>query len=331
MALETAAQAKPVSRRIHRLGIAVAIVVALYSAGWFFVASKFETFLKGHLDGAGPVDIRCPGLSTSGFPFLIGFTCDRTGIADNATGNALTAGAIRVAARIYSPGSAVVELDGPANVSLSDGSSIAAEWKSMRSSFSAGFGGLKTLSAVGQDVTLNYLGDALYNALIAKASHGEFHLRGNGDDLEAAVLARDFQLGAEGAEPILPVLSTSLQITFDGEAELLQGRPVVAKPVKGHLASFRIEMPDGLYGELSGPYEVDDEGYISGQFKTHLEKLDLWERHLLKLFPGAESTISGMAALLRGLAKDDKVTVNLVVDKGTITLSMVPIGKIPPF
>ena len=331
MALETAAQAAPASRKIRRLGIAVAIVVALYSAGWFFVASKFETFLRGYLDGTGAIDIRCPGLSTSGFPFLIGFTCDKTEIADKSTGNALNAGPIRAAARIYSPGSAVVELDGPANVSLSDGSSVAAEWKSMRSSLSAGFSGLKTLSAVGEDVTLNYLSDALYSALIAKASHGEFHLRGNGDDLEAAVLARNFQLGAEGAEPILPTLSTSLQITFDGRAEWLQGRPLAAKPVKGQLTSFRIEMPDGLYGELSGPYEVDDEGYISGQFRTHLEKLDLWERHLLRLFPGAEGTISGMAALLRGLAKDDKVTVNLVVDRGTITLSMVPIGKIPPF
>jgi hypothetical protein len=327
---ETTSGATPVSRKIRRLGIAVAIVVVLYSAGWFFVASKFETFLKAHLDGAGPVDIRCPGLSTSGFPFLIGFTCDKTEIADNSTGNALNAGAVRAAARIYSPGSAVVELDGPANVSLSDGSSIAAEWKSMRSSFSVGFTELKTLSAVGEDVALNYLSDALYSAIVAKASHGEFHIRGNGDDLEAAVLARDFQLGAEGADPILPTLSTSLQITFDGKAELLQGRPLPAKPVKGQLTSFRIEMPDGLYGELNGPYEIDGEGYISGQFKTHLEKLDLWEKHLLRLFPGAESTISGMAALLRGLARDDKVTVNLVVDRGTITLSMVPIGTIPP-
>jgi len=331
MALETApgtpSGPSTASRNIRRLGIAVAIVVALYSAGWFFVASKFETFLKDQMS-RGPVDIACPGLTTSGFPFLIGFTCDKTEVADK--GNSLTAGAFRAAARIYSPGSAIVELDGPANMSLADGSSLEAEWKSMRSSFSVGFTQLKTLSAVGEDVSLNYLSDALYNAIIAKASHGEFHVRGNGNDLEAAVLARNFELGAEGADPILPTLSTSLQITFADRIGVLEGQRLAAKPMRGQLSSFKIEMPDGLYGELSGPYEIDDEGYISGQFRTHLEKLDLWEGHLLKLFPEAKSTISGMAALLRGLAKDDKVTVNLVVDKGTITLSMVPIGKIPP-
>lgn len=331
MALETSAGATPTSRKIRRLGIAVAIVVALYSVGWFFVASKFETFLKDHLNTRGPVDIECPGLATSGFPFLIGFSCDKTEFADRSTGNALTAGAFRAAARIYSPGSAVVELDGPANVSLSDGSSLSAQWKSLRSSFSAGFSHLKTLSVVGEAVSLNYLSDALPDSIDARAAHGELHVRGTGDDLEAAVLARNLEFGVEGGGPVLPMLSTSLQITFDGKAGLLQGRPLLATPVRGQLTSFKIEMPDGLYGEMSGPYEIDEDGYISGEFKTRLEKLDLWEQHLLKLFPDGGSTISGVAALLRGLAKDDKVNVNLVVDKGTITLSMVPIGKIPPF
>lgn len=328
MALEPTAGASPVSRKIRRLGIAVAVVVALYSAGWFFVASKFEDFLKDQL-GRGPVDIQCPGLATSGFPFLIGFTCDRTEISDR--GNSLTSGAFRAAARIYSLGSAVVELDGPANVSFADGSSVEANWKSLRSSFSVGFTQLKALSAVGEDVSLNYLSGALDDAIVGKASHGEFHIRGNGHDLEAAVLARNFELAAKGAEPILPTLSTSLQITFADRIGVLEGQRLATKPVRGQLTSFKIEMPDGLYGELSGPYEVDDEGYISGEFKTHLEKLDLWERHLTKLFPDAQRMISGMAEFFRRLAKDDKVTVNLVVDRGTIKLSMIPIGKIPPF
>lgn len=330
MALETTGGA-PASRKIRRLGIAVVIVVALYSAGWFFVASKFEDFIRTYLGGAGPVDMDCPGLATSGFPFLIGFTCDRTEIGDRTTGNSLTAGALRAAARIYSPGSAVVELDGPANVSLSDGSALTAEWKTMRSSFSVGLSRLKTFSASGEDVVLNVMSTALYDALVARAQHGEFHIRGNGKDLDAAMLARNFQLGFEGGEPILPTLSTSLQMTIADKAGLLEGRLLVAKAMKGELTSFRIETPEGLFGELSGPFEIDDDGYVSGEFKTRLEKLDLWEKNLLRLFPRAESTISGMAALLRGLAKGgDSVTVNLVVDRGTITLSMVPLGRIPP-
>ena len=330
MALDTTAGARPASRKIRRLGIAVVIVVALYSAGWFFVASKIETYLKGFLGGSGPVDIQCPGLATEGFPFLIGFTCQKTEIGNPADGNVVTAGALRAAARIYSPGSAVVELDGPANVSLADGSALLAEWTSMRSSFTVGLSSLKTFSAAGENVALNY--KTADEALRAKASHGEVHLRGNGNDLEAAMLARNFELGQDGvSQPIVPLLSTSAQLTVDGKAELLEGKPLIGKAMKGQLTSFRIEMADGLYGELSGPYEIDDEGYISGEFKTRFEKLDLWQQHLLKLFPEGENTISGLAALLKGLAKGGQdVTVNLVVKKGTITLSMVPLWRIPP-
>ena len=77
-----------------------------------------------------------------------------------------------------------------------------------------------------------------------------------------------------------------------------------------------------------------DSGVLSEtpySFKTRFEKIDLWQQHLLKLFPDAEGTISGLAALLKGLAKGgEDVTVNLVVTKGTLSLSMMPLARIPP-
>lgn len=331
MALDTPRGPTPASRKIRRLGIAVAIVVALYSAGWFYVASKFEDYLSGFMASNGPVDIKCPGLRTEGFPFLMGFTCSKTEVADAATGNALVAGPVRAAAVIYNPGSAVVELDGPANASLSDGTAIEANWSKMRSSFSVGLSSLKTFSATSEDVSLNLMSANLYDAIVAKAKHGEIHFRGNGANLETALLARDFELGAEGGPSILPTLSTSAEVTLDGKADLLEGKPLVSKAMKGTLTSFKIETPEGLYGEMTGPFEIDEQGYISGTFKTRFEKLDLWEQNLLKLFPKADNTISGMAALLKGLAKGGQdVTVNLVVDRGAITLSMLPLGHIPP-
>lgn len=330
MALETTGDASSASRKIRNLGIAVLIVVVLYSAGWFFVASKIEAVVGDFIARPGPVALTCENLKRAGTPFRIGFDCARTSIRDNATGSLVSAGAIRAVAHIFNPGSALVELDGPLNMSLLDGGAMTADWSLLRSGFSVGFSGLKTLSITGEGLSTDYFDYDLIEPILAKAAHGEFHIRANGTDLDVAILARDFSLSTKSGSEILPTLSTSAMLTVRDRAILLEGKPVIGKKASGQLTSFKIEMPDGLYGELSGPYEMDDEGYISGQFKTRLEKLDLWETHLLKLFPDAGSTISGMAALLRGLAKDDKVTVNLVVDKGTITLSMVPIGKIPP-
>jgi hypothetical protein len=331
MALENTAGASTASRKIRRLGIAVVIVVALYSAGWFFVASKIEGIVGDFIARPGPVKIECDGLERMGTPFRIGFACNRTGIKDDDTGSMISGGALRAVANIYNPGSALVELDGPVDASFLDGTVVNANWSLLRSGFSIGLSGLKTLSVTSEGISADLFNYSLIEPILAKATHGEFHVRGNGADLDAAVLARDLSLATKSGTEILPTFSTSTELTVKDKAGLLEGQPLVTKSMNGQLTSFKIEGPDGLYGELSGPFEVDADGYVSGEFKTRLEKVGLWEKQLLGVFPDARGTISGMAALLRGLAGGgDAVTVNLVVDKGTITLSMVPIGHIPP-
>lgn len=331
MALDNVRGPSPASRKIRRLGVAVAIVVALYSAGWFYVASKIEDVVAEFIARPGRLTIGCDGLTRTGTPFRIGFACNQTSLKDDATDAMLSAGAIRAVANIYNPGSAVVELDGPANVSLVDGTAITADWSLLRAGFSVGFSGLKSLSSTGENLSVDLFDYSLVEPIVAKARHGEFHLRGNGADLDLALLARELALATRSAVEILPTLSTSAQVTLGGKAGLLEGEKLLTKAMKGTLTSFRIETPEGLYGEMSGPFEIDAEGYISGTFETRLEKISLWESNLLKIFPEASNTISGMAALLKGLAKGgDTVTVNLVVDRGTITLSMFPLGRIPP-
>ncbi len=156
-----------------------------------------------------------------------------------------------------------------------------------------------------------------------RGDHGEFHVRGNGDNLENRRARPRFPArGRRRRAESCSRLSTSLQITFDGKAGLLEGRPLLTKETEGNLTSFKIE--DALTTSMArwmGPTRSIAKVTFPSEFKTRLEKLDLWEKHLLKLFPEARSTISGMAALLQGLAKgEDKVTVNLVVDEGTISL-----------
>lgn len=332
MALEsTPKTTSGASRKIRWLAIAVTVIVALYSAAWFFVASKIEDTVRAFISRPGPVAVRCDDLERIGTPFRIGFACSRTAVKDDMAGSLVSGGALRAVAHIFNPGKALVELDGPVNASFLDGTVVTANWSLLRSGFTVGFSGLKTLSLTGENVSFDLFDYGLAEPLLAKAASGEVHLRGNGADLDAALIARNLSIATKSGSEILPTLSTSTMMTLKDKQGLLEGRPLVTKRMSGELTSFKIEAAGGIYGELSGPFDIDDEGYISGEFRTRFEKLDLWEERLVASFPDGRSTISGMAALLRGLAKgEDAVTVNLVVDKGTITLSMVPIGRIPP-
>lgn len=333
MAANDIAGPSPVSRKIRWLGIAVVVVAGLYSAGWFYVASKIETFLGGVVNQTGPgaLNVVCDTLSTSGFPFHIGFSCGRTVVGDQNSGNTVSAGALTAAARIYNPGTAVVELKGPADVALEDGGSIQANWEQLRASFRANFSGLSTFSSEGKALTVKLNSPVLADTLLFSAKDSQLHLRNNSGDLDVAASAADFSLADSTNAPPLPVLSSSVEFTLADRGTALEGAVFGSKAMKGTLTSFKIETPDGLYGEMSGTFTIDDEGYLSGTFKARLEKLDLWEQTLRGIFPDAGDTISGVATLLKGLAKGkDEVTVNLEVNDGAISLSFLPIGHIPP-
>jgi hypothetical protein len=328
-----AAPPSTAGRNIRRLGIAVVIIVVLYSAGWFYVASKFEDFLNGFIapNGRGAVSLTCDNLSTGGFPFLIGFTCDKSGIDDPSTGDSMNSGAFRAAARVYNPGTAIVELESPADLNLGNGTRVAAQWDKLRSSFRAGFSGLSTLSLEGDAPRARIDMAELQAAFDLKAAQAQLHLRDNNGDLDVAVLARDFEWNDANGNAILPKLSTSADVSMFGKAAILKGRPFGSKVMEGELRAFKIETPDGLYGEMSGPFTIDDQGYITGTFQTTFEKISLWDEKLRGIFPDGEGTISGLAALLKGLAKGgDSVTVKLEIDEGRISLSMLPLGRIPP-
>jgi hypothetical protein len=326
----------PAGRKIRRLGLAVAIVVVLYSVGWFYVASKIETFLGQFVNraSAGSVSVQCDKLSATDignlFRFSLGFNCDKTAISDEA-GNTVNAGPLTVLARIYNPGLANIDLAGPANVTLADGTTLAGQWQRLQSSLHANFNGLTELSLQGELPSLKVNSPDFYAPFDLKVREGEFHTRQNNGDLDLAAIANDFEWVDDAGNAILPKLSTSVDLTLFGKQGLLEGKRLATRPMKGELRAFKIQTPEGIYGEMSGPFTIDEKGRISGTFRTTLEKLDLWDQKLQVIFPDAGDTISGVAALLKGLAKGgDKVTVNLKVDRGNISLSMLPLGRIPP-
>jgi hypothetical protein len=337
LALATTAAPSPSGRKIRRLGITVAVIVILYSVGWFYVASKFETFLGQFVNHGGPgnISLQCEKLTATDvanlFRFSLGFNCDKTSIRDEATGSELTAGPLAVLARIYNPGLANIDLQGPAKVTFADGTTLDARWQRLGSSLRANFNGLTELSLEGDLPSLKINSPNFYAPFDLRVREGQFHTRQNNGDLDLAAIANDFEWVDGEGNAVLPKLSTSVDLKLYGKEKLLEGKPVMTRPMKGELRAFKIQTPDGLYGEMSGPFTIDEDGYISGTFRTTLEKLDLWDQKLRQIFPEAGDTISGVAALLKGLAKGgDKVTVNLRVDRGRISLSMLPLGKIPP-
>jgi hypothetical protein len=321
------------SRKIRRLGVAVVLVVALYSAGWFFVASKIEAELDTRVANPaslGLSELICDNRTVEGFPFLIGATCARSGLTTK-DGLSASAGAARLAARIYAPTSAIAEVDSPGVVTGPDGSTVQATWKMLRAGVSAGLDGLTSLSLTGSDIKSGLRLAQLPVDLDVGAEEGQAHLRRVDRNLELAFLARKLTASSETGEVLLPEISTSLEARLDDQADVLAGKPLRLRATSGTITSLKIETGAGLFGELSGDFDIDEDGYLNGKFRTKLDDIDGWKTQLSAIFPDAGDSISAVAALLKGLAKGkEDIKVTLRVDRGHISLSMIPLGRIPP-
>lgn len=318
-------------RKVRWLAGVIIVFIGLYCAGWFYAAHRLDGFVNTILaQGFNNVGAECEGMAVGGFPFLIGLSCDQTNIIDDAQGIRGSFGAMRGAARIYLPGTAIVEIDGPADIQTEAGIGLSGDWKALRASISANLDGLERASLEGHNLAAKLVSAISFQAFNLDIGRFELHLRAIGGDLDTAFVTETVNFAQEGFAPALPPFSASVDMSLLAKGHILAGRPYGSKKASGQLRALKLDMGKGIYGELSGPFTIDEDGWISGDLSLMLENLDLWEKALVTAFPDAAPTLSGIAQMLRGLSGDkDRTIVKLSVIKGTILLSLLPIGQIP--
>ncbi len=326
----------PATRKVVRLGIAVAVSMLVYSGLWFGAAGALEKKLAEILSGDNPaaIEVACPGMKVGGFPFRIGVTCTTLAVDDHFHGLSATFGAFRSAAQVYAPGHVLWELEGPGQLRSSLGFSLALQWAQMRSSLSAGLSGLDRSSVEVKDLQSLLTAQVDGETIEAKAPHAEAHVRRSGDDLDLAVLARDAVLSLHGQPPLLPPLSASIDMTLIGKAKYLdlegdRGEGLYGS--EGEIRRFVADMGEGRVLTLSGPVSVGTDGMLSGKLHVEIEGIKAWQETLRNAFPDEREMIDNAASVLGALfSGKDKGDADLTVTDGVVSLGIFPIAVLPP-
>ncbi|WP_438751989.1 DUF2125 domain-containing protein [Pararhizobium sp. O133] len=332
------------SRKIRRLGIGILLFILLYTGLWFFAANRIESRLATYLSqGSAARTVECTDMDIRGFPFRIGLFCDKVRVDDTARGASATFGALRSAAQVYRPGHAVIELDGPAEVRFSPGISFSADWDLLHASLQATLSGFDRTSLTydtlaGTAVLPALEEDAIpgdTHRLAFTADHGELHLRQNGDDLDAAASIDGFDTKIDGGPSLLPALNASADLTFVGRAALMNAgglQPGALHGAKGEMRALTLDLGNGMVTTASGPFSVDDQGLISGEFSVTMKNIEGWRQNLIKAFTDKDGTamINNIANMLTALADGkNEATVKLNVRDGVAFLAFFPIGVLP--
>lgn len=332
------------ARKIRRLGIGVLVFILLYTGLWFFAANRIESRLASYLsNGNAGSTAECTDMGIRGFPFRIGLFCDTVRLDDTVRGASATFGALRSAAQVYRPGHAVVELDGPAEVRVSPGLSLSADWDLLHASLQATLSGLDRTSLTydklaGTAVLPALEEDAIpgdTHRLAFAANHGEVHLRQNGEDLDAALSIDGFDGKIDGGPSLLPPVNASADLTLVGRAALMKAgglQPGALHDSKGEMRTLTLDLGNGMVTTASGPFSINDQGLISGEFSVTMKDIEGWRQNLVKVFTDEDGTamINNIANMLTALADGkNEATVKLNVRDGVAFLAFFPIGVLP--
>jgi hypothetical protein len=333
------------SRKIKRLAVGIVLFLIVYCGAWFVAANQIETRLAHFLTEkkASGASAECDDMNVRGFPFRIGLFCNSVRLDDITRGASASFGALRSAAQVYRPGHAIIELDGPAEIRFSPGMTVSADWELMHASVQAALSGLDRTSLTydklaGTAMLPAFEDDAApgdTHKIIFNAGHGEAHFRQNGPDLDAALSVDQFDLKLDAGTSLLPPVNASADMTFAGRGILMQRggwKPDALRGSKGEMRNLTLDLGNDMVTTASGPFSVNDQGLISGEFSVTMKNIEGWRQNLVKVFTDKDGTVmvNNIANMLTALADGkNEATVKLNVRDGIAFLAFFPIGELP--
>ncbi|MCO6051667.1 DUF2125 domain-containing protein [Mesorhizobium sp. RP14(2022)] len=301
------------ARRIFWLGFAVVVVIALYAGGWFWLANRLEGEAQKVVTDT---QSRCDNLRAAGFPFRMGLFCDATAWKQN--GVEVSAGALRSAAQIYDPTLIVGEIDGPAKVAVPGLPPLDVNWEVLKASAKLAEPVPTRASTEARKVQVTGPSGAILSADSAQS-----HMRVRDADLDFAANFSKLTLAGDLAPGgTLPALDGEAEATLTGAANRFTGS---LRGQSGTLTKFQISDGTSAALQLSGPFSVNDEGLLSGQFAISLKNTAQLARILSQALPGLGDRIAPVLASIGEVSN-----VPLTVRDGRASILFFELGRVPP-
>jgi hypothetical protein len=318
------------------VAIALIVVAAVYSAGWFLAANYATTKLERAFDGSSPLAavLDCANMRVSGFPLRISLKCSKISINDKRNGITGSVGAFSSAAKIFRPGTVNWQLTGPAITQTSTGLATSVQWDSLDTAMSVGLTGMEKSTTIIKTLRTNITQGTTGATLNFNAAESRMDLERSDADLNAATRFTDVSFVQNDGTSKLPPMIADLDVKLIGQADALnieKPKPIDLKGLNTELRSLNIDIGEGRTINASGPLSIDQDGYLSGELKLQISKVEGWRDAITAAYPETRE-IAKMAAkgLKMAFLGKGQGQVTLQITHGTVVLGFIPLGNIPP-
>jgi hypothetical protein len=318
------------TRRFIWLVGAIAVTIAAYTAGWFYVAGSLVDRVNAEvasLNGSGR-RANCENAEARGYPFRIGIFCRSVLYEDAPSGIGLRARAFRSAAQVYAPGHVIAELDGPATIQGPGLSALDLDWSTLRASIRLSDPLPERISVEGREITAarDEAGGAA--PPLGRAASAELHARPVGEDLDIALRFAKLTLEPELTDGVaLPPLDGLLDLSIVAGARLLLADPASLRGRTGTIRTLELSIDDRTGATLSGPVSVDAQGLVDADLELAVRNAPALAPILGDLFPESRNEIQ-MAVASFGAMGD--VRLPLRIAGSEVSLGFLSLGTLPP-
>lgn len=338
-----AGQKKNLKFRYTLMAAVVAVMIAAWSGGWFYIRGLVDQRITTELSvvNSSGNRIACGKREIGGFPFRFEIGCLEPVITD-ASGLSVSLKRLEAVALVYNPWHVIFEADGPAAAGIPfQGEALAATWASALSSVRVSGNGIRKVDASVTDFNLASTG-VDFGGLNAKTV--EFHARPvpeTPNAIEAFASADGLQI--EQPDGIGAPVDARVHLRLENGIELFSGAPLAALPHDddGTLPINLVWM--SLKSELteittSGHLRLAADGTLSGKVDLMIKGIDQSDDLLARLFPaetGIPATLKG-TAMAFGVRETNPEGVEvtrlpLTINNGALRVGIVPLGiTIPP-
>ncbi|CAN7322385.1 DUF2125 domain-containing protein [Mesorhizobium amorphae] len=318
-------------RRLFWLAAFIAVLFAIYSGGWFYLADRVRSEADkavAALNGNG-IEAGCSNLTVSGYPFSFAVSCDTLAYEDDTRNVAASTGSFNAVAQITRPLSPVADLRGPLRTSIPGMTPLWIDWDRLRADVKLSWPlprriALKAEGLSGQTDPA----DDTDPVSLFSAGTAAGQLQPDGQDIAYTGSFGDLEIDANAiGGRVLPALDGS------GEATLKNGVALIGKQVKslrGQAVDIaRLDLSSGTARvAVSGPLSVDAEGLIDADLTIRLKDPRAVAAILGAAIPERKSEIEQGFAGLAMLGNEPSLPLRIV--KGKASLGFIPLGKIKP-
>lgn len=325
----------------YRFILLIALVL-LASLGWFvawnYMATSFADTLSKTVFNGERGRIGCKARSTTGFPFRFSEVCENALIGDGtASGEAeATLGELSLTALPYQPNRAIIEAEGPLNISPINGLPALLNWDQARASLRHDFELLSRVDA--EMVAARLEGGLLGNWSLAR---GEFHMRQTPESVAGADisfklvgLTSDRGSATEAVDLILTMSADPAQSLTSGQAQDLLSEWQRAGKASLEVTQFDVAIGDSRLS-ATGSLEVNERGRVTGDLNLEIVEAGEMIAALsagyfdLPVSSGTLNTAMMAMGSVRDKDGQDALGLNLRIENGQVRFGFLTLGEIP--